>query len=152
MIQEYMDKPYLINGFKFDIRMYVLATSFDPLRIYVFDDGLVRFCTMKYSNKVGHLISAICRSCNTKHKNDFYAVMFCIHQIETLGKAYMHLTNVSLNKDSPDFVNNTDANVTNVGSKWTFKSLLAYLIEHEGLEKTEKVVLSHVHVQQVCCR
>ena len=53
MIQEYMDKPYLINGFKFDIRMYVLVSSFDPLRVYVFDDGLVRFCTMKYSNKVG---------------------------------------------------------------------------------------------------
>eukprot|EP00750_Incisomonas_marina_P020833 INCI4096.3.p1 GENE.INCI4096.3~~INCI4096.3.p1 ORF type:complete len:891 (+),score=153.96 INCI4096.3:235-2907(+) len=110
MIQEYMDKPYLINGFKFDIRMYVLVSSFDPLRVYVFDDGLVRFCTMKYSNK-----------------------------IETLSQPYMHLTNVSLNKDSPDFVNNTDANVTNVGSKWTLKSLFLYLIEHEGIEKTEKL-------------
>lgn len=61
-------------------------------------------------------------------------------QIETLSQPFMHLTNVSLNKDSPDFVNNTDANVTNVGSKWTLKSLFLYLIEHEGIEKTEKVL------------
>ena len=60
-------------------------------------------------------------------------------QIETLTQTYMHLTNVSLNKDSPAFVNNVDANVTNVGSKWTLKSLLAYVIEHEGIERATKV-------------
>jgi hypothetical protein len=51
----------------------------------------------------------------------------------------MHLTNVSLNKDSPSFVDNVDANVTNVGSKWTLKSMYAYLLEHEGLERTQQV-------------
>ena len=43
----YLAKPFLINGSKFDLRIYVYVTSYDPLRIYVFEDGLVRFATCK---------------------------------------------------------------------------------------------------------
>ena len=46
--QQYVSKPFLIDGFKFDLRVYVLVTSCDPLRIFVYDDGLGRFATMKY--------------------------------------------------------------------------------------------------------
>ena len=28
--------------FQFDIRIYVLLTSLDPLKIYMYDDGLIR--------------------------------------------------------------------------------------------------------------
>ena len=43
-----MDKPLLLNGRKFDIRLYVLVTSFDPLRCYVYDQGLARLASRPY--------------------------------------------------------------------------------------------------------
>ncbi len=47
MFCRYLHKPYLISGNKFDLRIYVYVTSYDPLRIYIFSDGLVRFASCK---------------------------------------------------------------------------------------------------------
>lgn len=41
-------QPFLIDGFKFDMRIYVLITSCDPLRIFMYEEGLARFATMPY--------------------------------------------------------------------------------------------------------
>lgn len=40
--QVYITRPFLIDGYKFDFRVYTLITSCDPLRIFVYNDGLVR--------------------------------------------------------------------------------------------------------------
>jgi len=48
-IQEFVDDPLLIDGYKFDIGVYTFITSVDPLRIYVFEgDVLLRFCPEPY--------------------------------------------------------------------------------------------------------
>jgi tubulin monoglycylase TTLL15 len=47
--QEFMDDPFLIDGHAFDFGVYVLITSFDPIRAYRFnEDVLLRFCSEKY--------------------------------------------------------------------------------------------------------
>ena len=41
-------KPFIIDGFKFDLRVYVAVTSCDPFRIFVYKEGLARFTTNQY--------------------------------------------------------------------------------------------------------
>ncbi|XP_048248595.1 tubulin polyglutamylase ttll6-like isoform X1 [Haliotis rufescens] len=79
--QVYLNKPFLIDGFKFDFRIYTLITSCDPLRIFVFKDGLARFATKKYVEPSAG---------NTDN-------------------VYMHLTNYAINKHSTDFVRDDEA-------------------------------------------
>ena len=48
VVQSYLENPYLINDTKFDIRLYVFVTSVNPLRIYMYENGLVRFASCEY--------------------------------------------------------------------------------------------------------
>ena len=36
VVQRYLTKPYLIDGFKFDLRLYVLINGISPMRIYMY--------------------------------------------------------------------------------------------------------------------
>jgi len=97
IISRYVPNPMLINGLKFDLRVYAVVTSFDPLRIYVYDEGLARFASEPYKAKGAK------------------------------GNRYMHLTNYSINKKSDKFVQNEDAESDNVGNKWSLSALNKYL-------------------------
>lgn len=46
--QRYMAKPYLIDNLKFDLRVYALIFGVDPLRVFVYQEGLARFATEEY--------------------------------------------------------------------------------------------------------
>ncbi|KAM4836493.1 tubulin monoglutamylase TTLL4 [Thomomys bottae] len=97
LVQRYLHKPYLISGSKFDLRIYVYVTSYDPLRIYLFSDGLVRFASCKYSPSM-----------------------------KSLGNKFMHLTNYSVNKKNAEYQANADETACQ-GHKWALKALWSYL-------------------------
>uniref|UniRef100_A0A250Y3F0 Tubulin polyglutamylase TTLL7 n=1 Tax=Castor canadensis TaxID=51338 RepID=A0A250Y3F0_CASCN len=75
IVQEYIEKPFLMEGYKFDLRIYILVTSCDPLKIFLYHDGLVRMGTEKYIPP-----------------NE-----------SNLTQLYMHLTNYSVNKHNEHF-------------------------------------------------
>jgi len=51
IISRYISNPHLIDGYKYDLRLYVLVTQFDPLVIYLFNNGLFirisKICNIK---------------------------------------------------------------------------------------------------------
>lgn len=48
-IQEFLEKPLLVGGHMFNIEVYTIITSIDPLRIYIYNgDFPLRFCPEKF--------------------------------------------------------------------------------------------------------
>jgi tubulin polyglutamylase TTLL4 len=86
----------LLRGHKYDLRIYVLVTCYDPLKIYLFEEGLVRFATQPYSTDKS-----------------------------SLSKRFIHLTNFSVNKKASNYVSNKNVNSTDdeflSASKWCLK-------------------------------
>lgn len=48
IVSDYVDNPMTLKGHKYDLRIYVFVTSFDPLRVYVYNEGMARLATEKY--------------------------------------------------------------------------------------------------------
>ena len=48
VVQKYIANPLLYNGYKFDMRLYVLVTSIHPFVCYKFPEGMVRFAAEPY--------------------------------------------------------------------------------------------------------
>lgn len=50
VVQKYAQYPILIDNHKFDIRVYALVLSLDPLLIYIYNDGLVRIAEAQWND------------------------------------------------------------------------------------------------------
>jgi tubulin polyglutamylase TTLL1 len=74
IISRYIDNPLLIGGKKFDLRLYVLVTSYRPLRVYIHDDGFARFTNARYNN-----------------------------DLTDLDNMFVHLTNVAIQKHGDEY-------------------------------------------------
>ena len=61
LIQEYISKPHLLDGYKYDLRLYVVVTCLNPLKVYLHKEGIVRICTHKYSKR---LVISVLYSCS----------------------------------------------------------------------------------------
>lgn len=66
--------PLLIGGKKFDMRIYVLVTSYQPLQVWLYRSGFARFTHTRYS-----------------------------HKIDEIQNTFMHLTNVAIQKTADNY-------------------------------------------------
>ena len=92
IVQKYISNPLLVGGYKFDLRIYVLITSFRPLKIYCYNEGLCRFSTQQYdikdlNNIYSHLTnSSINKSSDTFKQNKLVIGSGCKWTIDKLLK------------------------------------------------------------------
>ena len=49
LIKKYINNPFLINNKKFNIKAYALVTGLNPLRIYLYNDGLLLFNNYEFN-------------------------------------------------------------------------------------------------------
>ncbi|TGZ63110.1 hypothetical protein CRM22_007090 [Opisthorchis felineus] len=96
IVQKYLARPFLINESKFDLRIYVFISSVNPLRVYIHEDGLVRFASQKYTNAT-----------------------------RCLGNRFIHLTNYSINRLNSEYVSNS-SDLAAKGHKWSLRALWVY--------------------------
>jgi len=110
--QEYISSPKLLNGYKFDFRVYVLIERLEPFTVHIFREALTRFSTSRYVSP---------------HKDN-------------LLNTCMHLTNYYLNRDNEQW-KESDTKEDQNGTKRLISITLDQLYEtslKENKENKEK--------------
>lgn len=118
IVQRYITNPLLIDGLKFDLRVYVLITCVHPLRVWLYKNGLARFATRKFEQP------------NEQNMDDLY----------------QHLTNYAINKNHSEFV--VDDQDYSKGHKRLLSSLFSPEVLEQVVHKqiSEIVIKSIVSV------
>ena len=49
LITKYLYNPHLIKGYKYDLRFHGLVSTIKPLKLYLYNEGLVRLASEKYN-------------------------------------------------------------------------------------------------------
>lgn len=104
VIQRYLDNPYLINGRKFHARVYVMVSGLNPVRAYVYREGIARIAP------------------------EYYAT-----DDAALARPGVHVTNTALHLRHPELRIDTDPRRENAGNIWTMGAVYRHMAA-EGVD------------------
>ncbi|CAD7932003.1 unnamed protein product [Amoebophrya sp. A120] len=71
VVQRYIANPLLIGGRKFDLRLYVLVTSWSPLVVYLYRSGFARFSGGRFNLKSADLAIHLTNVAIQKHQDNY---------------------------------------------------------------------------------
>lgn len=97
VVQKYIENPLLVLRRKFDVRLWVLVTSINPLRIWSYDEPYVRFSCKSYAvddldNNLVHLTNNAVSKKAKQKKELIEGNMWFIDQLKDyLQSNYQHL-------------------------------------------------------------
>ena len=104
LAQRYIERPYLVDGRKGHIRLYGLVTSVNPLRAYLYREGIVRFAPEPYD------LSG-----------------------DGIANVHGHVTNTALHRGHTALEVSQDPSHEDVGHVWTLSAYLKR-IKADGLD------------------
>lgn len=122
VVQKYISDPLLIDGLKFDMRIYVLVTSISPLTIYMYKEGLARFATEPYQKPTD----------------------------KNLGDPFKHLTNYAINKFSNKFEFSKDPEKATTGHKRSLESVRQFLDDNFQNSKEVFDGIKRLIIKTIC--
>lgn len=126
VVQQYVEKPHLVEDLKYDLRLYVLVYGLNPLRIFLHSMAFARFCTEAYRKPT----------------------------LKNMQNVFMHLTNYALNKEADNYEEanmNTDE-----GHKRSLGAVLKILAAEGAdvdllMQQIEQLIIKTVLTAQPSC-
>lgn len=122
VVQRYVNRPYLIDGLKFDLRIYVLVYGCDPYRIFLYKEGLARLATEQYVAP--------------KEKN--------------IKNQFIHLTNYAINKVNDNYEFNTEGSRATTGHKRSLEFVWDYIRRNGGNPNKVKRKIKKCIIKTFC--
>ena len=138
LLQRYLSHPYLIDGRKFDLRLYVLVSGVDPMRVYVHTEGLTRISTNKYSlNNTSDRFAHLTNYSINKKASSFRAASLSSVQNASVANGDAAAggaaaTIMDENGEAPSSAGPGGGNVDQEAFKWSLGSFKQWLAQREG--------------------
>ncbi len=122
VVQRYLEQPMLIEGLKFDMRIYALLAGCNPMKIYVYDKGIARFATVPFEKPAA----------------------------ANLDDHFMHLTNYAVNKRSSHYKCVGDGENSVTGHKRCLSFIWKYLDAKGFNSENIRKEINEIIIKTIC--